>query len=358
MRTSVHTLKTIALFTALLAGPVLTHAVEPVGSAPTKNVIFLTFDGVRFQDVYRGITKPWVAKEKRGTKLFTRLLNRVKRGQAYSFGDPHDGERMWIGDTAALSLPGYQAMMSGQFERECTENDCGNTRHETFFDTLINQGFQKKELAVFSSWDQIGNAIESVPGRITRNIYDEAFTDEEATPEEAAWLSGLVQAYQTDKPTKWGGSRFDKYTWELGNYYLKKHRPRALYLSFIESDEQGHQKDYRAYLATLRYYDEKIEELVNTLANLGEYGANTSIVISTDHGRDPWFLWNGHSKILANRIFAFVIPSANELRSGRISKRKAKNYSHLELRPTLEALMGVKVPASDLRCGRSLVEWK
>lgn len=318
------------------------------------NVIFVTIDGVRFQEFFGGVRKPARAGRPLGTPLFPGLRESAASGEAWLFGDGAEGGAFRVGNLAALSLPGYRGILSGEFEDRCRKNDCANVDRDTIFDGLIDRGFAREDLAAFASWANLGRALERRPGRINRDVAHGTYPAEGASTEERAEAARIEAAERADLPS-WGDRR-DVYTYALGRLYLERRRPRFLYLSFLDSDEYGHRNEYRNYADSLLRYDAWISELRSALAAMGEYGENTSIVLTTDHGRGRGFLWSVHGAGVASafRTWAAVIPSLR-LRAEGIRPRLARNYTQLDLRPTLEDLLGVPMASDRRHPGRSLV---
>jgi predicted AlkP superfamily pyrophosphatase or phosphodiesterase len=250
-------------------------------------------------------------------------------------------------------LPGYRGILSGEFEDRCKGNDCANIDRETIFDGLFERGFAREDLAAFTSWDRLGRALERHPGRIARDVEHGAYPVLDPSPEERAEAEALAQSDRADHPV-WG-SRRDRYTYALARLYLANHRPRFLYISLLDSDEYGHLGQYRDYADALLRYDGWIAELRTDLREMGEYGENTSIVLTTDHGRGAGLFWSSHGKMFPSsyRTWAAVIPS-DRLRQAGAVPRIAEKYTQLDFRPTLETLLGVSPTADAVHPGRSL----
>lgn len=316
------------------------------------NVILITLDGVRFQEINDGIRFPRKAGEPRGRELLPKLKARVNRGEAFHFG-------MWISNWAGLSQPGYRSILSGEFEDRCKENTCANIDRKTIFDDLYDQGLKRPgELAAFSSWDVIGKTIESQPGRIVRNISLQDYEEEGLTPSEQATINDINAKMKTDLP-KWHGSRYDKYTYELSKFFIQKHLPRFFYMQFVDTDEWAHAKSYKGYVRGIRDFDEQLEGLIQMLDQMGEYGENTSIVITTDHGRGRGLFWTKHSRefLSADRVWAFVIPSKHLLKTKRVRERWQFVRSHIDIRPTVETLLGLTPKHGKKNRGKSLIKF-
>lgn len=330
------TLTAVAFFVAS-AGPALA---EP-------NVILITLDGVRFQDFFGGVRKR--------TPLFPRLHASARDGDAWLFGDGGKGGVFRVANEVAVSLPGYRAILSGEFEDRCRGNGCANIDRETIFDGLADLGFSRGELAAFASWKEVGLALEKNPGKISRAVARGEYPSAEATAEELEAARKIAHADEVD-PTGWG-SRRDVHTYSLARLFLAHHRPRFLYLSFLDADEYGHLKRYREYSASLLRYDAWIADLSAELARMGEYGEETSIVITTDHGRGRGPFWAGHGRGIPNsfRTWAAVIPSPRIRAAGGVLPRIAREFSQVDLRPTIEGLLGFGPEELPVRSGQSLV---
>jgi arylsulfatase A-like enzyme len=111
----------------------------------------------------------------------------------------------------------------------------------------------------------------------------------------------------------------------------------------LDSDEFGHLNRYREYTDSLLRYDRWIAELREALDEMGEYGRNTSIVVTTDHGRGRSFFWAAHGPNYSNsfRTWAAVIPSDRNRVELKVHRRNSREYSQLDIRPTLEQLLGI-----------------
>jgi hypothetical protein len=322
----------------------------------SENVIFITLDGVRYQEFFGGVQKPARATRPRGTELFPSLKAQVKEGSAWLYGDGIRNGVFKVGNRAGMSLPGYRALLSGEFEDRCRTNRCPNIDRETIFDSLSQRGFSPEDLAVFASWSGMGRALESTPGKIVRDVDRDDYPRDGASPEELKIAEGVKQLDRANRP--WWGARRDVYTYALGKLYLERHRPRFLYLSFLDADEHAHANRYRDYTDSLLRYDAWIKELRRVLDTMGDYGANTSIVITTDHGRGKGALWFMHGRRIrsAFRTWAAVIPSRRILEGARAHPRVSENFSQVDIRPTLEKLLGLEPTNDSLHTGIALVE--
>jgi predicted AlkP superfamily pyrophosphatase or phosphodiesterase len=293
-----------------------------------QNVILITVDGVRFQEIFS-------YGHKINSKRLPNLHGLQSDNKLWAYN------RMKISNKPAISLPGYYAIMSGKFEKKCKRNLCPNIEKETFFDYFAKLNIPSKKLAAFASWERLELALESNPGNITRNVAFAPFSDSEATVDEENWINNINAMAQGHRPP-WGGSRYDRFTFELAKYYIKKHRPRITYIQLVDTDEYAHLGERKKYEQAIKTFDQWTSELLELLASLGgDYGRNTSVVITTDHGRGRGFLWKHHSKeyLSAKRVWALIIPSQEMLETKQITKSDIQLSRQHQVRSIIHRFM-------------------
>jgi hypothetical protein len=218
---------------------------------------------------------------------------------------------MEVADPSLVSLPAYQSIFAGALTG-CAGNDCGRVREETFPERLLRElSLPRAGVAVFASWEKIAEAVEHAPGAITVD----------AGPH--SWLP-------------WRDSRPDEETFALALRYLATERPRFLYLALGDADELAHNGDREGYRAALSRYDQWLEALLRQLDSMGDYGKQTAVIVTTDHGRGEGERWTGHGGEPHAR-FIWLFARGPGIAPGTASRRA----THLELRPTIEALFGL-----------------
>jgi hypothetical protein len=269
-----------------------------LAATPPDNVVLITWDGVRWQDFFdRTAGGPmqrfWSKHAARATVL----------------GEPSGDARFEVANDSLVSLPGYQEMMVGG-PVPCLTNLCGRVRAETLVDRLVKEGLSSR---VVASWGSIADAAS------TR---DQPFVDAGRHPE--------------DPRAPWGGARLDRGTWAKAMTALEQ-RPRFLWISLNDADEWGHRGRRETYVLTLRRYDIWLDELLEKLGTMGDYGARTTVIVTTDHGRGDGDAWTEHGweHPGSRQIFAFAIGP------GTGARAPAGRYDHRWVRPTIEALLGL-----------------
>ncbi|MGK5084786.1 alkaline phosphatase family protein [Bdellovibrionota bacterium FG-1] len=310
---------------------------------PTPNVILLTLDGVRWEEVFQGVD-PGQSLDS-NPKVFDFLLGTLSQ-EGFLVGDRSRGEIVNVGNRAQNSLPGYQSIMGGATQ-PCETNACGRIKVETFPERIVQDlGLRTDQVATIASWEKIALAAEHVEGTTFVNAGNRPFQLPSGPDPE---IEALNQQ-QAQDPTPWAYARFDKYTFAHALHFLKKERPRFLFIALNDSDEWGHKGKYEKYLATLRQQDSWVKELVTTLNGMGDYGAQTTLIITTDHGRGDGNDWNEHGSGYKDSKSVWIYGRSPYTRTvqaragththSRIPASKPA-YSHLDIRPTIEAIFGL-----------------
>lgn len=282
-----------------------------------KNVIYITLDGVRWQDFF--------LDQSHFKKFWEKYADR-----AILYGAPDSNTRMQVA-SVPVSLPSYQSQMSGAVQA-CRDNSCGRIIVETFPEKLKHQlNLQKKELAAFGSWYSIAESVEHIEGTIVVNTGNNPMIDPvTGVPDEKMLEINTQQLldYTDDEYT-----RYDKYTVAHAMHYLDKYKPRFLWIALNDADEYAHGGNLVGYHATLAYYDDFLDQLFTQL-QLYHIENETLVIVTTDHGRNDD--WTGHGDPESKQTWAFVLngqlmPISNH--DGIIE------YSTLSIRPTIEAAM-------------------
>jgi hypothetical protein len=295
------------------------------------NVILFTWDGVRPYEFFKGTSWPLerrIPHDQRG-EILKKFWNQYAQEGIVLGKNNH----YRIGSRIGMSLPSYQAMMLGE-DTECRNNRCGPIAKPSVLEHIQSQlNLKKEDVAVFASWNKIANAVARDPAAFTHAIYPEILEGGSNDP-----VMKKLQAEALLDLPRWKGSRKDHYTFELAHHYLKQHCPRVLYISLVDSDEYGHAGNYPGYVDSLRTYDSYLERLIETLKALGDYGKQTTLIVTTDHSRGPGPLWmiHGASRLADKNVFLYAW--GRSVTPQGISQEPG---NHLMLRPTLEYLMGL-----------------
>ena len=312
-----------------------------------RNVILITWDGIRRHEFFNGPDLALSNGDDADTFPWFRA-NFEQYGKTYGTPD----SPMTVGNTVMMSLPGYQSILAGRTQN-CFDNYCGRIEETTVSERIVKTlNLDQEQVAHIASWYAIKFASERRKGSVFVNSGLEDLRD--SAPDS---IQDEINAEQQENRPLWQGARYDQYTVKHASNYIEKHRPRFTHIGLNDSDEWAHRGDYPNYLSSMRQYDQWLKELVEQLASMGEYGRNTCLVITTDHGRGAGKKWNTHSNGALESGMVWMHVSCPFL--GNEVEFVDREYltTHLDIRPTIEDLMGI-APRTCVGCGSSLVKRK
>jgi hypothetical protein len=247
---------------------------------------------------------------------------------------------------ANVSLPGYLEIFSGRKTR-CADNTCARTDRDTVLDEAAAAGFT---VASIGSWEVLDHAVSR--GGI--GVFVSEGRQRWPAPRPLAGnLERLVTAGEHAEAFPGAGRyRPDVYTAAIALEVLRTSAPEVLHVGLGDADEWGHRDDYAAYLRALRDADAFLGDLADTLATMGEAGAHTTVLVTTDHGRNRDFRHHGAFSPSAARTFLFAF-------GDRVQPQKSVCLAHdvtlADIAPTVRALLGLAAdPARD--AGQSITE--
>lgn len=269
----------------------------------TENVIIITLDGMRWQEVFSGAdsallnnknytpNREPVAKKfwdddafARRKKLFPFFWSVVEsNGQLY--GNRNKGNYVNNSNPYWFSYPGYNEIFTGYPDTAVNSNDKVYNRHENVLEFINKQTGYQGKVAAFCTWD----AFPFILNEPRSGVYVNADAD---TFDFKNDHLNLINDWQflTTRPV---GVRPDVITYIAGREYLKAYKPKVLYIAFDETDDFAHGGMYDQYLASAYSQDRMMEDLWNTVQSMPQYKNKTTLIVTCDHGRgdrnkDTW----------------------------------------------------------------------
>ena len=282
----------------MLGGPVLAGA----QSAPrrTENVILVTLDGMRWQEIFGGADARLLASaagpaarlpaEARRRALLPFLWSTVA-GQGQLYGNRAYGNRVNVANYQHFSYPGYQELLTGFPNPRIHSNAPVPNTYPSVLARLNQEPAYRGRVAAFASWEVLG-AVLSAPGG---GFYLNAGWQPAAGPGLTA-AEQRRNAYLRTCARPFAHERTDTLTFAYAFDYLRREQPRVLYLAFGDTDEQAHQGRYADYLAAAHTADRYLAQLWAYVQATPAYRDKTTLIITTDHGRGRGRgrLWRGH----------------------------------------------------------------
>ncbi len=278
---------------SLIALILLTQLVS--AQRKTENLIIVTLDGMRWQEVFKGIDpvlsadtlynrdpkslreKFWAESEvERRKKLFPFLWTTIeKQGQLY--GNRAFDNKVDNANPYWFSYPGYNEIFTGFPDTAVNSNDKIWNKNENVLEFLHKQkGFAGK-VAAFSTWD----VFPYILNEKRSGIYVNADIDTLSFTLPALQVLNDMQ-FLTTKPI---GVRPDIITYMAAREYFRAFQPRILYVAFDETDDFAHGGMYDQYIGSAFAEDKMIADIWNTVQSNPLYRNKTTLLITVDHGR-------------------------------------------------------------------------
>lgn len=297
----------------------------------TENVILITLDGARTQEIFGGLDleilkakttrgkiedtelykKYWAATpEERRSKLMPFFWNTLMKEHGSIAGNRSLGSAVMTTNKMWFSYPGYSEILTGQAHDDVIKsNDKKRNPYPSVLEFLKHKlKLNKTQVALFGSWDVFNWIGEHEEGAITINAGHEPY-DLINTPE-----IRVLSQLQNERLSPWGGVRFDYFTVKFALAHLQKFKPRVLHLALGETDDWAHEGAYAQVLSALERNDRQLKELWNYLQNTPKYKGKTSILITVDHGRGKTIKdWTDHGERVPEAQYiwmAFISPDS------------------------------------------------
>src|SRR5229473_3490350 len=279
----------------------------------TRNIILVTADGLRWQDLFGGMdlmlkdeksagmehaadvkTKWWRPEpdERRRALMPFFWTTLVPRGVV--FGNLQKGSSVRVTNSFRVSYPGYAEILTGRAQDEAIRgNDAVRNPTPTVLEFLRRKlGLPSSQIALFGSWETFQFIGEHQPGSFVINAGYRDYDGPHASPR-----MHELSALQFEMLTPWTEERHDYITFEMALEYLRTAKPRVLHIAFDETDDWAHDKRYNRVLDAITYFDNCLQKLWQVIGDLPEYRGKTTLVITSDHGRGGTLAdWDGHGK--------------------------------------------------------------
>ena len=261
------------------------------------NVILITLDGVRWQDVFTGVdtsllnssytqdkdglTEKFVGNsiEENRTLLMPFFWNTIaKQGQLH--GNRNKNSKVNLTNKMMFSYPGYNEILTGKADDEnINSNDKIYNKNVTLLELANTTEAYKGKVAGFGSWDVFPFIINDKRSGVPVNAgYMDATGD---LSDRELFLNEI----QRQAPVIWESVRLDVFTHQYAKEYMKKNHPKLVFISYGETDDFAHDGHFDFYTKSLHNTDALIADLWNYVQTDSFYKDNTYVIITTDHGR-------------------------------------------------------------------------
>ncbi|CAM4239560.1 phosphoglyceromutase [Cytophagaceae bacterium 50C-KIRBA] len=281
--------------------------------AEDNRVIVITTDGLRWQDVFKGMDST-LAKKKvyhHGDSLaiFTKFwdndlaLRRKKLmpflwGELAQKGQIHGnrtlGNRVDVANPHWFSYPGYSELLTGQVDTAVNSNEYKPNPNTNFFEYLNQLPAYRNQVVAFGAWDAFDRILnEKRAGFPVINGYD-VYPELHKDPQMKLISAMLNQSFRVFGDVE----SQDVFIHFQAMQYLKTKKPKAMYISYGETDEFAHEGAYQHYLQAVHHFDTWLKEIWDFVESDPLYKGKTTLLITTDHGRGDIIKdqWKSHGK--------------------------------------------------------------
>lgn len=279
---------------------VLLGAVAPASAADTRtrNVIVVTFDGLRWQEFFSGYSAALNTKDGGGVgdpetlaQRFDRPTAEARREALLPFiwgtvakkgqilGDASKDSHVRVTNGRLFSYPGYNELLTGSADARIDSNDKITNPNVNVLEWLNERPGFEGRVAAFGSWDVLPYILAVERSGLPANGAGLPFAEPRSDRER------LLNDVAADLPRYWGSGRFDVAAMQGALEYVRTRQPRVLYVMLGETDEWAHGRRYDLYLDAAQRSDRFLQTLWDTVQSMPAYRDQTALVLSTDHGR-------------------------------------------------------------------------
>ena len=321
----------------------------------TRNVLLVTTDGLRWQEVFGGADSALLNKENGGVgnpsllatefggdtpetrrkRLMPFLWNVIaKEGQI--FGNVNAGSEVRVTNGKNFSYPGYNEILTGFADSNIDSNDKVPNRNVTVLEWLNTTDAFHNRVAAFGSWGvfpYIINRAEPHAGRggvgtaRGHGALERGAFDWQAHGGDAEDVGRLLLRLFHVSVGVWST--------------FKRQKPRVMYIGLGETDEFAHEGQYDHYLHSARNVDQYLSSLWETVQGMPDYRGVTTMIVTTDHGRgNAPVEWRSHGASIAgsDKIWIAVIgPDTSSVGE----RTKTEPLTQSQVAATVGSLLGL-----------------
>jgi Type I phosphodiesterase / nucleotide pyrophosphatase len=318
----------------------------------TENLIIVTLDGMRWQEVFGGIDSLIVVNKKftsdsasienkfgsalrndRRKMLFPFIWN-ITATQGQIFGDRLNGSEVNNANRYKFSYPGYNEIFTGYPDTAVNSNDKIKNPNTNVLEFIQKQPGYKGQIAVFSTWD----VFPYILNKWRNGIYVNSDVDSLKFENPSLKLINDMQFLEA-KPLD---IRLDLLTYFAAREYLKVYKPKVLYISFDETDDFAHAGLYDQYLKSAHAEDAMINDLWTIVQSMPQYREKTTLIITCDHGRGDKIKeqWTDHGEDISDAGQIWIAAIGPDTKARGIVKTPGGPLYQKQIAPTLAALLG------------------
>jgi hypothetical protein len=350
---------------ALLVALLFAATTAGAADLKTRNVVLITTDGLRWQEVFTGAEQALIDKkaggvadakavearfwretpEERRAALLPFLWGKVAReGQIY--GNLPKGSSSRITNTMKFSYPGYNEILTGFADPRIDSNAKKPNQNVTVLEWLHGKPEFQGKVAAYSAWDVVPYIVNRERCGFPVMGGWEPLPDRDPNPRQLL-LNDLIE----DTTRTNDAEVVDSFLYQAAREHLLRHRPRVLFVGFLETDHWAHAGRYDNLLASANAVDRYIRRLWEAMQSMEEYRDKTTFIITTDHGRGSGpTAWRNHGRGVEgaeDMWMAFLGPDTPPLGE----RTNCGGVTQSQIAATLAALLGEDYHGAEPRSG-------
>lgn len=291
--------------------------------ATCRNVIIVTIDGVRWQEVYQGAQYHelthcttqlpaqlyWDSSITVRRKLLMPFVWGSIQHQGQLWGNRGLGNYMQVKNKVKLSYTGYNEMLTGKADNTILTNKPKLNKHKTVLEYLHQLPAFNDSVAIFASWSRFHHILRTQVSNLYVNAGNEATNAPTHTQPsmQAPHSHNKVYSKHTTHTT-----RNEVLTYLAAIKHMAAAHPKVLYIGFGQADEYAHNKDYTQYLNSIHTVDSLVAQLWGIIQCNTYYKHNTVLIITTDHGRgSSSHNWHKHGMLVSGSNHTWLASIGN-----------------------------------------------
>ncbi|QGZ97113.1 alkaline phosphatase family protein [Terricaulis silvestris] len=261
---------------------------------PPKNVVLVTIDGLRWEELFRGADPDLV----RDAETRARYVDVPDRAQALApfllgfaqtgalIGNRDAGSCALVSNDFWFSYPGYAEMLGGRPNPRVRYNAAIQNDDVTVLERLIRRPEFADQVRVFAEW----NAVPAIVNTERSGIPVSLPPDYEA-PHDPQVMTAAREVLAD--------------------------LPRVTWINLGGTDTNAHAGRYPDYLASASAADAFLSELWTSIETNPRTAGRTTLIVTTDHGRGASARnrWRGHG---SGRWRGIVVPGLRHVGSDAV----------------------------------------
>ncbi|MFT3881929.1 MAG: AP protein [Gemmatales bacterium] len=324
-----------------------------VSAQHAENVIIVTLDGLRWQEMFGGAQEMLLDAKAGGVKDVPGLRKAYWRPTAEArrealmpfvwsviakegqiFGDPERSATALSTNGLKFSYPGYSEMFTGVVDPTIDSNGKKDNPNLSVLEYLDGLPAFRGKVAAVCTWDVFPSIF-----RTSKNKLRVISGWELPAVAERTTRHRELEVFMNNLPRYWPDNVYDIMTMELAKEELKQHHPRVLYVGLGETDEWAHGRRYDLYLNAAHYGDRFLRELWQEAQKMPQYQGKTAMLVICDHGRGTNKVdWTDHGKDTPGAEYIWMAAMGPGV--SPLGVREKVNFKQVQFAATIARVLG------------------